>query len=214
MNMAQIERIVLAVADSESAMGALPEEVRNSIILFKKENEERIMAEERRREVELKREAEKARQREEALRAERDKLLCKGTWGERVPRYRRFALCERTRYDGSRVYCAIDLVRGAKSPYWGYFDSPTSFYEDRLAPVYEAEDEARLLRLLREDWDFFFIDGRSDETEWKFCVLSYEVNGNGKGITILSRGEAKTWREHRDALKEEFGNTDQEGGEK
>lgn len=205
------EEIILAVSKNTSAMESLSDEVRREVNDFVRENEERIKREKenRRKQEELAEKAcERLNQQEEAR---RKRLLCIGEWGEKVPRNRRFALCEKARStDGKPEYCAIDLVRGAMSPYWGYYgttypiDSMRQFYHKNIKPILEADGEAELVSKLSYDWDFFFI---KDETDLKtqFSVLTYDVDENGV-VKILSKSEPKTWVEHMNALKKEFEN--------
>ena len=211
------EEIILAVSKNTSAMESLSENIRKEIIAFAQENEDRIrQEEERRRKLEVLAH-EKEEKRKKAMEKEWNKLLCIGDWGEKVPRNRRFALCESTgirlrgypeKWTEETEYCAIDLVRGVKSPYWGYFgasyplESLQLFYDKRVKDILEAQTVAELVSKIRSMWDFFFID-EHDDLEKKFSVLTYEIDDNGR-VKILSRSELKTWEEHRDALKKEF----------
>lgn len=212
--------IFLEIAKNSEAMSALPQTVQEQILDFKKKNEEEVL----RKEAERKRlEEEAAKERErrsEAQRKESDKLLCKGKWGEKVPLERRFVLCEK---DGKRYvagyhswddkdpenwvpekqYCAIDLVRGYKSPYWNYFGCGLpgeEFVKRRIKPVLEAKTESDLVRFLRSEYDFFNVEDR--EKDEKFCVCTYSFSPY---FTITGRGEYKTLAEHQADLKREFG---------
>lgn len=213
-----ISEVVLRVAESEPAMAALPEDVRKAVTEFSEKNKERILKEKAEKEEweRRRREYEEAEKRKEQ--SEMDKLLCRGEWGEKVPRNRRFALCYKEvphfiGYVGQEEredkwvprgeYCPIDLVRGYMSPYWVYFGGrPDCCWMDRTRALFAAEDELSLSRQIRVHWNFFKLrEGTSDD---EFSVCEYSVDDNGH-VTILRIGEKKTLEEHRDDLKKEFG---------
>ena len=129
----------------------------------------------------------------------------------------RFALCERRwrRFIGFRGYeadpslwqeeaewCAIDLVRGYKSPYWGYYGDPSLFVKNRIKPLLEANTVSKLVQRISCDWNFFSVC--QEDLEKPFCILSYDVNQDGNSIIITGRSEYKTFEEHKDALKQEI----------
>lgn len=211
-------KIMLEVAECEQALAALPEDVRKQILGFKTQNSERISKALKAEEEQRKAEEAYRRKRKEEEEQEKNKLLCKGAWGEKIPLHRRFALCKRMgkRFTGwcgqendtakwvdEVKYCAIDLVRGYMSPYWGYYLTSAShkaqpFYDDRIRPILEADSEEKLVRKIRVDWNFFKIKTEDDN----FSVLDYDiVNGQ-----IIEKGESpvKTLQEHQEALKKEF----------
>lgn len=211
-----ISEIVLRVAESEPAMAALPEDVRKAVTEFNEKNKERILKEKAEKEERerRRREYEEAEKRKEQ--SEMDKLLCRGEWGEKVPRNRRFALCYKEvphfiGYVGQEKredkwvprgeYCPIDLVRGYMAPYWVYFGGgPDHCWKDRMRALFAAEDELSLFRKIRIDWNFF----RLREEDDGFSVCEYSVDEKGH-VTILRIGEKKTLKEHQEELKKEFG---------
>lgn len=218
--------LIAAIGDNEDALNALPDDLRNAVLAAKKEKEESD-----RRMAEAEREAQKkndelARIRREKEAAERKELLCLGTWAENIPRNRRFALCERDwkrygeyvrgNYSEREVVpcielCAIDIVRGYTSPYFGYYCGEgveqyqlKSWWEQRLKPVIEANTKDEFLTRIRCDWNFFHIyNDRPDQPHFPFRILTYEVGDDGN-IKITGRSEAKKWQEHRADLKKEF----------
>lgn len=215
--------LIAAIGDNEAALNALPDDLRNAVLAAKKEKEESD-----RRKAEAEREAKKREDEKELVRRdiERKDLLCIGTWAENIPRNRRFALCERDweRY-GEYVrgsfsdrevvpcieLCAVDIVRGYMSPYFGYYcgdgEAPhqlRSWWKQRLQPVIEADTEDKFLTRIRCDWNFFHIyNDRPDKTPFPFRILTYEVGDDGD-IKITGRSEAKKWQEHRADLEKEF----------
>jgi len=196
--------ILLAVAKNSEAMSALPQIVQEQILDFKKTHEKEILRKEAERKR-LEEEAEKERERRfEAQRKERDRLLCKGEWGEKVPLERRFVLCERDPeiWNQEKHYCAIDLVRGYKSPYWNYYDyglPGEEFVKQRIKPVLEAETETDLVKFMSREYNFFnFLDYEKND---KFCVCTYSFSPH---FAITGRGEYKTLAEHQADLKREF----------
>lgn len=215
--------VLLEIAKNSEAMSALPKIVQEQLLDFKKKHEEEFLRQEAERKR-LEEEAQKERKKQaERKRMESNRLLCKGKWGEKVPLERRFVLCER---DGKRYvpghhswdnrdpgnwvpekqYCAIDLVRGYKSPYWGYFGyglPGEEFVKQRIKPVLEAKTEADLVQFLRMEYDFFNIEDR--EKKEKFCICTYSFSPY---FTITGRGKYKTLAEHQADLKREFCNNE------
>ena len=107
------DEILLQIASNKDALSILPKSICDELIAFKRLHENHVL-----KEHEMERDAVKAREVERKKWQEKvDKLFCRGQWGERVPRNRRFALCRRE-FSGRTEWCAIDLVRGYMSPYW------------------------------------------------------------------------------------------------
>lgn len=216
--MTQVEKdsILLAVARCPAAMEALPEEVVDKLTRFRERDEERIRKEVEREKIRRAEEEAWKRQRAEEERKEMDELLCTGTWAENIPRRRRFALCAAKVYSAENQtyeewYCAIDLVRGFKSPYFGYYSDPHLFYIYRIKPVLEATTKNDLRKELRVNWNFFSI--KNHDLGKKFSILEYEVYKSEMGaeeerVRVVSRSEEKTWEEHLVDLKKEFGGDD------
>ena len=214
----ELSEIVLKVAECEAAMAALPEDVRSEVSKFNERHRERILEDKRWKE-EAERRARAAREEAERKdREEKDKLFCRGEWGEKVPRNRRFALCykevphfigycgqekQKDKWVSKGHFCGVDLVRGYMSPYWMYFGGGADHcWKDRLKPLLEASDEHSLFRRIRTDWNFFSI---KDEHDDNFSVCEYTVDERGH-VTITHTGEKKSLKEHQEALKKEFEN--------
>lgn len=213
--------LLVAIGDNKTALDALPDDLRNAVLAAKKEKEEndrRMSKAEREARKKAEEEALRRRKKEEK---ERKDLLCIGTWAENIPRNRRFALCERDwkRYGkyvrgcfGREVVpcielCAVDIVRGYTSPYFGYFCGEgveqhqlRNWWEQRLQPVIEAKTNDEFLARIRCDWDSFHI---YNNLPFPFRTLTYEVGDDGN-IKITGRSESKTWQEHRADLEQEF----------
>lgn len=216
------EELILKIAECD-AVDSLPPELRAEVLAVKKRvdgfKEEMRAAEEKER-----------LERAQELKRDRKRLLCSGEWGEKVPRNRRFALCKQVNtYRGvarnetyDRVdYCAVDLVRGYMSPYFGYYGvegqkQMDAFYNERIRPVLETKSEDELIKILRSEWDTFKINNTREAS--KFQVIDYEVE-KGTGyrfgyfdwkkeptdkVVMLGESSLMTWEEHRDALKKEF----------
>jgi len=233
------DKLLLELANTVQ-LDSLPEKLREGLLRVKTEEAARIEAE-----AEARRKEEEERRREEAERArkrdeERRKLLCTGEWGEKVPLKRRFALCRRmgvkfvgfvgqekdpSKWVPEEEFCAIDLVRGYKSPYWGYFGPQQvqldAFYTERVRPVLEAGNDDELVRFLRCEWDFFEI--REDEKDEPFEVLDYKVEtvknsrewswairrdeeGNliADKVVVTGCSPLLTFKEHQENLRKEF----------
>lgn len=206
----RIEEIVLAVSNCDAAMEALPEELKAAILETKAEHGKRIEEEIKLRDEAKKRDEALAARRKKELEAKKRKLLCKGTWKERVPLDRRFVLCERE-WENIKEHCVVDLLRGFKMPYFGYYgcddkcnqdlvDSRT--YTEMLKPVLEAEDDDKLAEFIEREADFFDIGG--EEAKMPFCICKFE-SPKGGFIRITDRGPMKTLSEHLKDLEKEFG---------
>lgn len=226
--------LLLAVAENSAAMACLPDDVRKGIEDFKIDQEWVIIA---RRESEKKarKQQEERREKERKEKLEKEnKLLCKGIWGEKVPRNRRFALCVRmgkefigsswevndpTKWKPEEQCCAIDLVRGYKAPYWGYYSgytiehSASQFYRKAIKPILEAESDDMLVKHIASEFNFFHLSNNKNEIDEPFSIVKYEVyNEYGKdSIRFLERGTPKTWKEHQLDLEKEFGNEVSQG---
>ena len=203
------EEIILAIAEDPDAMKALPENIRVAIRDFYNLQAKRIQEEKKRREKFEKEQAKREAEEKAKKEADMNKLLCKNEWGCRVPVERRFCLCEREYSNKERYqdFCVIDIVRGFKSPYWGYylrtyeFEVLKAWYCERLLPVLSAKTDEERYRVIRNGFDCFEI--RPEEKEWKFRILKYEVDNDGY-VKIIEKSEAKTWEEHRNDLEKEF----------
>lgn len=221
--------LIALIGNNEAALSALPENLRKEILAVKKEKEDsdRRLAEARTKaniDAQRKRE-EEDRIRREKEEAERKELLCIGTWAENIPRNRRFVLCERDwqcyaeyvtgggRYNDPhelvpvKELCAVDIVRGYMSPYFGYYcgdgEKPyqlKSWWEERLKPAIMSETTDSFLTRIRCDWNFFKIYERE---EFPFRILTYGVDKWGV-VNITGRSVCKTWQEHRADLEKEF----------
>lgn len=218
MSIEQLESVLLSVANCDHAMAALPDAVRAEILSVKGDAERRVKERdeaERKREM-VRREAEEKAER--ALQAEFEKYLCKGTWGERVPLYRRFALCESigkafvgfcgqerdpAKWVDRVEVCPIDLVRGFMGPYWGYYGMHNPFKEAAylIREILEAESVGRAARKIRSSFGVFNIE--KHDLERKFVILSYTVDADWN-VKVTGRSEPMTWEKHRAALKAEF----------
>lgn len=213
----ELSSIILKVEECEAAMSALPDDIRKAICEFGASNRELILkkeAERKAKEIRL-REAEEAQRIK--VQKEMDGLLCKGDWGENVPRARRFALCYKKinhfvghigqesqddKWVPHGEYCPIDLVRGYMSPYWGYFGGGADHcWRERIKPIMDSSDDYLLCKAIRIDWNFFKLKDKYDD----FSVCEYSVDDNGH-VTILQIGESKPLKDHQDDLRKEFCN--------
>lgn len=217
MSVDRLESVLLSVANCDHAMAALPEDVRASVLSVKGEVEMRVKereADERKREIERRETDEKA---EKARHAELAKYLCKGTWSERVPLSRRFAMCETigkkfvgfygqekdpSKWEDCKQVCSVDLIRGFMGPYWGYYDyiGIDEAFKRTVKPILEACDDFDRMMRIRSEFDFFHVTNHGNAP---FRILTYEV-GPGEHVRVIGRGEMKTWEQHRAALKAEF----------
>lgn len=212
-----IETLLLEIAKCEAALAALPKEVRSRILKIKEAEEKRILAEAKREEEWRKREEEKKRKQREKELKEQNKLLCKGEWGEKIPLKRRFALCKRiskrfvgwcgqekdpSKWEAEEQYCAIDLVRGYMSPYWGYYCTSRAkylpFFEERIKPILDAQSWDEIVGNICRNWNFFKVEKEDDS----FSVLSYSMSGDS--IVLEGESAVKKLAEHQKDLKKEF----------
>lgn len=216
MSIEELEAVLLGVAKCDSAMAALPESVRAEIDSVKGDVERRVKErEETERKWELARRKAEAKAEKERI-ALKAKFLCKGTWGERVPLNRRFALCESIgkvfvgccgqEFDPSKredrvEFCPIDLVRGFMGPYWGYYGmrNPLKEAYQRIKEILEAEGTWKLAARIEYHFDVFHIS----KNDRPFVILSYTVEADGN-VHVTGRSEPMTWEQHRAALKAEF----------
>ena len=214
MSIDNLEEILLSVANCDSAMSAMPDSVRAEILSVKGEVDRRVKD---REEADRKIEIERREADEKARQAESAKYLCKGSWGERVSLYRRFALCESIgkEFVGHQIsnpthwvdrveICPIDLVRGFMGPYWGYYDGMTNPLKgayQRIKDVIDAEGTSQLPMTILYNFGSFPIDDKINNRP--FVILSYTVDAEGE-VRVTGRGEMKTWEQHRAALKAEF----------
>lgn len=216
----EIEQLLLAISQNKNVLALLSVEQKESLLLFKAEKEQDIL---RCKEHEkMEQEAIERRRKEEAEKqeAERRELLCLGDWRENVPLHRRFALCERvgkrfigwcgqesdpSKWKDEIEYCAIDLIRGFTSPYWGYwverdkYKEMIRFFQNRIKPILDAKDDEERLGEIRYNWNIF-----PEEGSVPFRLLSYEILPDGMNIEVTGRSEYKTFEEHKDALKQEI----------
>lgn len=220
--------LLLAVAENSAVMACLPDDVRKGIEDFKIDQKWVILARREREKKERQQQEERikkaAREKQEKAR----KLLCKDSWGKKVPLNRRFALCVRmgkkfigcswehkdpTKWIPEEQCCAIDLVRGYKAPYWGYYAYPTIegsaslFYKNAIKPILEAESEKSLVEQIASGFNVFHLSNHKNEMDEPFSIVKYEVIG-GDCIRFLERGPQKTWKEHQRDLQMECGASD------
>lgn len=153
--------------------------------------------------------------------------LDQGEWVRNIPKYKRFviAIKDGKYFTGSNTQselkdpnkwkdvkecCAIDLLRGFKSPYWGYYGGGTAsieyqsghFYNNRVAKVMDTKTDDELCKVLDCDWNFFRCNDHG-EINIKFGILDYIVDGKG-GFTILGASEYKTLAEHQKDLRKKY----------
>ena len=199
----------------------LPDDLVKEVRKIQKEAEEkaqRMLADKMLADALVEKERQRKKAEEDKLRKD---LLCIGSWGEKVPLERRFALCEsigKRRDDPSKdfedvtEYCAIDLVRGYASPYWGYYmywGEPSASYYNRVRPILDAETESDRIDFIRREWNFF----KSVIDERKFSVLEYTAKDLGYKdvygvprfeVTITGRSPLRTFKQHQNLLRKEF----------
>ncbi len=170
------------------------------------------------------------RERREAEAERRRKLLGLdlGEWVRSVPRGRRFVLAYRRgrRYVGCKFpgehddprnwepedqYCCMDLLRGYKSPYFGYCQ-PGGVLDrcvrEKLTRALAAKGDEELAGVVRLEFDFFDYDKADEEydaSQGGIAVASYAVDAGGR-VTITGRGPMKTLKQHQEDLRKEFGN--------
>lgn len=150
-----------------------------------------------------------------------------GEWVRNIPKYKRFVIavkdskrftgfnCQRELDDPSKwkdikECCAIDLLRGFKSPYWGYYDAindmvelqAKKFYMERISKVMNAKTDDELCKVLDYNWNFFKCNDHN-EIDLKFGILDYIVDAKGE-FTILGVSEYKTLAEHQEDLRKKY----------
>ena len=166
--------------------------------------------------------------RKKEIEMKRNKLLGLeyGEWVRNIPKYERFVIAVRdgkrfmgwnigsdfedpTKWKSIKECCAIDILRGYKSPYWGYYVvsgddvvlQANAFYENRVSKVMLAKNDDELVKVLDYNWNFFKYDNTKSDA--KFGILDYIVDSEGK-ITVLGVSEYKTLREHLEDLKSKY----------
>lgn len=173
---------------------------------------------------------EKARFEEKQLKRRRSLLgLEYGEWVRNIPRKERFVIAVRdsehfigwsgdekndpSKWVSVESCCAIDILRGYMSPYWGYYGDTeyTSvsrqvelFYKERVSKIENAKNEDRLVTVIDCNWNFFYIN--NDYKDTKFAILDYEIDENGN-VKILGRSDYKTFSEHQKDLIGKYENT-------
>lgn len=150
-----------------------------------------------------------------------------GEWVRNIPKYKRFVIAVKdgkrfigcntpselkdpTKWKSIKECCAIDILRGYKSPYWGYYGvtkddvelQANSFYKHSISKVMFAKNDDELVKVIAFDWNFFMCDDHN-ESDIKFGILDYIVYSEGN-IAVLGESEYKTWREHREDLKSKY----------
>lgn len=150
-----------------------------------------------------------------------------GEWVRNIPKYKRFVigvkdgkrftglsyaseLKDPSKWKDIKKCCAIDLLRGFKSPYWGYYGvandmvelQAKAFYKDRVSKVMNAKTDDELCKVLDSDWNFFKCDDH-DEINIKFGILDYIIDAKGE-FTILGVSEYKTLAEHQEDLRRKY----------
>ena len=104
----------------------------------------------------------------------------------------------------------IDLLRGFKSPYWGYYAvtndmvelQAKAFYKKRVSKVMNAKTDDELCKVLDYQWNFFKCDDHN-EINLKFGILDYIIDSKGE-FTILGVSEYKTLAEHQEDLRRKY----------
>lgn len=212
------DELLLKIAENAEAVKLLSPELQAAIGKVVEKNQQakrdKEILEDRRRKAK--------EEQEKYLEDTNAKLLCKGEWGENVPRNRRFVLCSRmgsefkgwagqerdpTKWVPIKQYCAIDLVRGIMAPYWNYYGANIAekqawlFVEKKIKPVWEAATEEELISKLRLDWDFFHIKDKMDSL---FRVVEFEGT-DFHTFKITKESEEMLLEEHQARLKAEFG---------
>lgn len=150
-----------------------------------------------------------------------------GEWVRNIPKYKRFVigvkdgkrftglsygseLKDPSKWEDIKQCCAIDLLRGFKSPYWGYYYvthdmvelQAKKFYMERVSKVIHAKTDDELCKVLDSDWNFFKCDDH-DENNLKFGILDYLIDAKGE-FTILGVSEYKTLAEHQEDLRRKY----------
>ena len=150
-----------------------------------------------------------------------------GEWVRNIPKYKRFVIgvkdgkrfngfnCASELKDPSnwkdiKECCAIDLLRGFKSPYWGYYAvtndmvelQAKAFYKKRVSKVMYAKTDDELCKVLDYQWNSFKCDD-DNEINLKFGILDYIIDSKGE-FTILGVSEYKTLAEHQEDLRKKY----------
>ena len=212
---------MMSIGQNEKILDLLSPNEKSYVQNFVNERKREIAKMERMRKMdELKRKKE--------IEMKRNKLLGLeyGEWVRNIPKYERFVIAVRdgkrfmgwninsdledpTKWKSIKECCAIDILRGYKSPYWGYYVVPgddvvlqaNAFYENRVSKVMLAENDDELVKVLDYNWNFFKYDNTKSDA--KFGILDYIVDSEGK-ITVLGVSEYKTLREHLEDLKSKY----------
>ena len=150
-----------------------------------------------------------------------------GEWVRNIPKYKRFVIAVKdgkrftgfncaselkdpNKWKNIKECCAIDLLRGFKSPYWGYYDvtndmvelQAKAFYKNRVSKVMYAKTDDELCQVLDYEWNFFKCDDHN-EINLKFGILDYIIDAKGE-FTILGVSEYKTLAEHQEDLRRKY----------
>lgn len=150
-----------------------------------------------------------------------------GEWVRNIPKYKRFVigvkdgkrftglsyaneLKDPSKWENIKQCCAIDLLRGFTSPYWGYYYvtndmvelQAKKFYMERVFNVMNAKTDDELCKVLDSDWNFFKFDDHN-ESNVKFGILDYIVDAKGE-FTILGVSEYRTLAEHQEDLRRKY----------
>ena len=150
-----------------------------------------------------------------------------GEWVRNIPKYKRFVigvkdgkrftglsyaseLKDPSKWENIKECCAIDLLRGFKSPYWGYYYvtndmvelQAKKFYMERVFNVMNANTDDELCKVLDSYWNFFKFDDHN-EINLKFGILDYIIDAKGE-FTIIGVSEYKTLAEHQEDLRRKY----------
>lgn len=150
-----------------------------------------------------------------------------GEWVRNIPKYKRFVIAVKdgkrftglsyanelkdpSKWKDIKECCAIDLLRGFKSPYWGYYYVTNNmvelqakrFYMERVSKVMNAKTDDELCKVLDSEWNFFKCDDHN-EINLKFGILDYIIDSKGE-FTILGVSEYKTLAEHQEDLRKKY----------
>ena len=150
-----------------------------------------------------------------------------GEWVRNIPKYKRFVIAVKdgkrftgfncaselkdpNKWKNIKECCAIDLLRGFKSPYWGYYDvtndmvelQAKAFYKNRVSKVMYAKTDDELCQVLDYEWNFFKCDDHN-EINLKFGILDYIIDAKGE-FTILGVSEYKTPAEHQEHISKKY----------
>ena len=114
------------------------------------------------------------------------------------------------KWENIKECCAIDLLRGFMSPYWGYYVvisdmvelQAKAFYKKRVSKVMYAKTDDELCKVLDYEWNFFKFDDYN-EINPKFGILDYIIDSKGE-FTILGVSEYKTLAEHQEDLRRKY----------